>query len=639
MNFIVNLKKIFKKIMPSAITILVCVLAIVWGGAFFLRTYPVVDFSILGNYNQGLPSILLDDEGKEWARFQLDKRMPVSLFQMPDHLIKSFIAAEDRSFFKHSGLSWRGIIRSTLVNIARGKRAQGASTITQQLIKLLYFDGRKTFSRKLKEQFLSLLVEQQFTKEQILETYLNNIYFGSGIYGVEAAAQRFWGISIEQVSIAQAALLASIIPSPGNYSPLYDPELAVRRRNFVLGQLLKCSFITHDEYEKASVELLNLKVSTDNEIMAPYLYESIRQFLEEKFGKQMVYTGGLSIQTTLNKTIQRKAQKSFYEHYTHELTNKIGQDIQGALLTLEVKTGGVKALIGGVDFKKSPFNRALQGQRQQGSIFKPILYAAAIQHGMTFLDTAIDEPFILQSGNQIWEPHNYHLEHEGSMTLAYALSYSNNIVSAKTILAVGPKKVSELAKKFRIFNALPYPSLALGCVDSSVIQVAGMFNVFANGGVYVEPHFISWIKDRQGKKIYSSVIETERVVDLKVVSQVVRVLSLGMDRRRKLSSEWIDSDAFNKTGTTNDSRICWFGGSTPELTTVIYTGFDNNRPMGKNIFPVHTGYPIWLALHKTIPTTQKCFSVDPSLREVKVNLKTGVVSSCDDDSEVFPLLY
>lgn len=624
--------------MPTIIMGAIFTFIIAWGTSFFLATYPVVNFSVLGNNNQGSPTILLDDEGKEWARYQVDKRTPVLLSQMPDHLMKAFIAAEDRSFFKHSGLSWRGIIRSTLVNIARGKRAQGASTITQQLIKLLYFDGRKTFSRKIKEQFLALLVEQQFTKEQILETYLNNIYFGSGIYGVQAAAQRFWGISVEDISIGQAALLASIIPSPHNYSPLYDAELALKRRNFVLGQLLKCAFITHDNYEKALNERLDLVVE-HKETKALYLYESIRQFLEEKYGKQAVYTGGLVVQTTLNKKIQEQAEKSFNEHYKNDLYEKIGKDIEGALITLDVKTGDIKALIGGTDFKKSSFNRALQAVRQQGSVFKPILYAAALQHGMTFLDTALDEPFILQSGNQTWEPHNYHLEHEGIMTLAYALSYSNNIVSAKTILAVGPQKVADLAKKFRIYNAPAYPSLSLGCVDSTLIQVAGMFNVFANSGTYVEPHFINWIKDKQGKKILNFQAETEQVLDLRIVSQVVRVLSLGLERKKKTSSEWIDSDAFNKTGTTNDSRTCWFAGSTPELTTVIYTGFDDNRPMGKNIFPVHTGYPIWLSLHKTINTTYKNFPIDSSLREVSINIKTGNLSECKDDCQVFSLLY
>lgn len=632
------IKKIFLQLFFTITLAAFFLGAFIWGTLLFVTRYPVVDFSALEHYKDYSPSLLLDDEGKEWARFQIDRRLPVSLSVMPDCLIKAFVAAEDRSFFKHAGLSWRGIIRSMCVNIIRGKRAQGASTITQQLVKLLYFDGRKTFSRKIKEQFLALLVEQQFTKEQILETYLNNIYFGAGIYGVQAAAQRFWKKDIQDITIAQAALLASIIPLPSKYNPLIDPVLAQKRRNTVLLQMRICNFITQEDYDYALKELLSIQEGY-NEYKAPHLQESIRQFLEEKYGKKTVYTGGLVIKTTLNSTIQLHAQKAFSEHYKNDLCKKIGTDIEGALLTIDVKTGSIKAMIGGYDFKKSSFNRTLQAYRQQGSIFKPLLYAAALESKMTFLDTAIDEPFVLKSGNQLWEPRNYNREHEGLITLAYALSYSNNIVSVKTLLSVGAQKVADYAKKFRIVNAPPYPSLALGCVDSSVEQVAGMFNVFANDGVYVEPHCIEWIKDKHGKKIYTAHPQKERVIDLSIASQVVRVLSLGMERKRTLSSEWIDSEAFNKTGTTNDSRTCWFGGSTPELTTVIYTGFDDNRSLGEKVFPVHTGYPIWFNLHKNIPTHQKRFSIDPSLQERLVHIKTGKFSDNSKDPLVFPLLY
>lgn len=606
------------------------------GILLFLSTCPVVDFSVLERYDPGKPSILFDNEGKEWGRFQLDRRLPIKLRDMPPQVINAFIAAEDWNFFRHSGVSWKGMVRSALTNLYHGRIVQGASTITQQLIKLLFFDSKRTFKRKLKEQLLAFLVERQFTKEQILETYLNHVYFGSGIYGIEAAAQRFWGVSAKDVSVAQSAMLAAIMRSPGNYSPLYYPLSAEKRRSLVLSQMHKLRFIDRETFQQASSEPLGIKDFCRDDC-APHLKETIRQELEEKFGRHVLYCGGLSIQTTINQVIQKTAQEEFIKHFTTKIHKKISPEVEGALLTMDVQTGAIRALVGGIDFKTSQFNRALQGRRQQGSVFKPILYAAAIDAGISLIDTAIDEPLIVQSESSEWKPRNHHRRHDGPMTLARGLSYSNNIISVKTILAVGPKRVADLAKRFHLTNPLPYPALSLGCIDSTLDQVAGMFNVFAHDGVYVKPYYIKWVKDSLGKKIYRHMPFSERVLSSRTTGQVTKVLGLGMDRKRAMSQEWIDSSSINKTGTTNDSRTCWFAGSTPELTTVVYAGYDDNRAMGSNVYPVHTGFPIWLALHKTISTKKKEFYFDSSLKQVKVNIKTGKLASTSGP-DVFSLL-
>ena len=608
------------------------------GLLFFLFRHPCVDFSVLARYNQGRPSILYDDQGKEWERFQLDKRDPVSIKVMPNHLLQAFIAAEDWSFFSHNGLSWRGIVRSLLVNLAHGRIVQGASTITQQLVKMLFYDNRRTFKRKFKEQFLTLLVERQFTKEHILETYLNHVYFGCGMYGVSAAAQRFWGKSVCDLEPQESALLAAIVCSPGHYSPLLFPYSALQRRNGVLSKMEKLHFITHEDSVTLRATPLAI-VQASLRSFAPYVKEYIRTILEEKYGKEQLYYGGLTIRTTLNKEMQGAAEEVFKKRFVG-LRAKYGADLNGALMSIDRATGEIRAMVGGVSFTESQFNRALHARRQQGSVFKPLVYAVALEKGMSLLDRAVDEPFQWKQGSTVWEPRNHNRAHVGEMTLARALSFSNNVISAKVILTIGPEAVVEIAKKCHLTGAIPaYPSLALGCVDSPLSEVVGMFNIFANAGVYCEPHLIVSVKDAWGKTIYRAQPAKERVLSMRIASQIGQVLALGIERKRRAGISLIDSMAITKTGTTNDARVCWFAGSTPEITTVVYVGCDDNRPMGKNVYPVHTAYPIWLDVHARIPTTCKQFSFDPALQSVLVDWKSGaIVSHAYENKDVVSLL-
>src|SRR5579885_1277524 len=294
---------------------IVCVLiaSTILGGIWFITHNKCIDFSVLEYYQAGQPSIVLDDEGHEWTRFQLDRREPIPLEKMPKHLIQAFIAAEDWRFFEHAGISWKGIIRSALVNLYHGRKVQGASTITQQLVRLLYFDAKKTFSRKIKEQLVAIMVEAQFTKEQILETYLNHVCFGCGIYGVEAACQRFWGKKAADISLDEAAVLAAIMRSPSRYCPIINPLSAEKRRDVILHSMRKLNIITQEEYELA--KSLPVKVKDQDEPFAPHMKEMIRIFLEEQVGKTALYNGGLIIQTTLNRALQEKAQRAFARQF------------------------------------------------------------------------------------------------------------------------------------------------------------------------------------------------------------------------------------------------------------------------------------------------------------------------------------
>lgn len=593
------------------------------GALFFVMHNNCIDFTVLEQYASAQPSILLDDEGNEWARFQLDRRDPVKFESMPRHLINAFLAAEDRDFFSHCGISLRGIVRSILVNLYHGRKAQGASTITQQLVRFLFFSTQKTFSRKIKEQFFALLIEMQFTKEQIFEAYLNNIYFGCGIYGVQAACQRFWGIDVTTISLDQAATLAAIIRSPLHYSPLLSPLSSLKRRNSVLRSMHSLHLISDAELQEA-LGKERVLASAKYESFAVHLKESLRIFLEDIFGKEELYHAGLTIQTTLNKKMQLNAEKSFKKNMT-SLKKQLADDVDGALMSVDVKTGGIKAMVGGYDFTVSKFNRALQARRQIGSVFKPMVYAAGLMVGRHFYDTEIDEPFVLEQGSVTWTPNNYDMQFHGKMTLARALSQSNNIVTIKMLQAAGIDTVIGLAKKAGIQGPLhPYLSLALGCVDVTVKEAAGFFNVFANNGVYSEPHSIQWVKDRWGKKVWKVNPVTRVVLSNYISGAVAKVLNIGLDRiKRRMPKGWPDVDAISKTGTTNDWRTCWFAGATPTTTTVIYVGRDNNLPIGQDAYPLQTAFPIWLDMHKGLSFPVKHFTFDPSLKEVMINGITG----------------
>lgn len=610
--------------------------AFIGGSLVFLISSRAIDFSVLENYNPGQPSILLDDQGREWGRFQLDRRKFVALEEMPESLLHAFLATEDHKFYEHRGLSIRGIIRSVAVNIYHRKKVQGASTITQQLVRLLFFDAKKTFIRKVKEQIFSLLVEFQFTKEQILEMYLNHVYFGHGIYGVQAAAQRFWNKSVSDLDLDEAAVLAGMVRSPTYYSPISFPVACQKRRNTVLSLMKRRGFIDPEICEQAQLIPLQIQ-QPEIDLIAPHLKETIRIVLEEQLGKQQLYSGGLTIQTTINYDTQKIAQKSFYDHLT-QLRSTLSKDVDGGLLSIARATGEIKALVGGYDFTVSKWNRAMQAKRQMGSIFKPFVYVAALEHGASFLDVEIDEPFEMKLGNQVWVPQNNTNKFIGQSTLARALSYSNNIIAIKTLLKVGVQAVIEMARRIHVATDLqPYPSLALGCVDTTLEQAVGAFNIFANNGIYVEPHYIRWVKNKFGVKIYKVDPVKEHVIDSKISGQVLKVLGLGMTRLKR-TDQWFGGDAIGKTGTTNDSKTCWFCGSTPELTTGIYVGNDNNRSLGRKVYGSKVAFPVWFNFSKQVTKDIQHFYYDPTLQEVTVDGRTGLFSHDKRNPELISLL-
>ncbi|MFH1643624.1 MAG: PBP1A family penicillin-binding protein [bacterium] len=597
-------------------------------GAFlYLYENQTTDFSSLQNYDPGKPSIVLDDEGKELFRFDLDKRAPVTFDKLPPVLVKAFVATEDHNFFNHCGISFKGILRSILVNLYKRQKVQGASTITQQLARMMFLYYDKTFLRKFQEMFLALQIEKQFSKEKILELYVNNVFFGQGIYGVQAACKRFWNKSVTEIDLEQAAVLASVTRSAKIYSPLNSTFMSQKRRDLVLHSMLKLNFITHEEYQQAIKKELSINDFLSGNPIRLYLKEWIRNWAENNWGKDILYKKGLKIKTTINSKMQEVAENVMSQSIK-KLRENLEPELNGGLISIESNTGKIKASIGGLDFKESQFNRSFQAVRQIGSAFKPIIYTTALQNGMKMNDIEIDEPFELPIDQEnVWRPKNWTNRFEGPMTLLKALSFSNNIITIKVFLKTGAKKIIELAKKFGIKRGLqPYPSLALGVAESTVEECAAAFNVFANSGEYVKPYLFEWVKNQWDKKIWQNEEARHNILDLKTNSKMINALSYRMKRARNYfgAQNWINCESIGKSGSTNGASSVWFVGSTPQFTTAVYLGRDDNKPMGKSVFASSTSLPVWYSFNKQIDTTKKHFYIDPNLKEIIVDWNTGL---------------
>ena len=623
------------RILSFFICILLFCLCCATGILFFLAHYPSIDLEQQNLLLQAQPTIVIDDKGIEWARFQLDRCDPAPLNHMPDHLIHAFLAAEDRDFFHHYGISWRSIARALWTNVRHGKFVQGASTITHQLVKLIFLSQEKTITRKIKEQITALIIEYQCTKEQILEAYLNIIYCGNGIYGVQTAAQRFWGTKdIGKLSLAQCALLAGLVKSPATYCPLYEKNhtACLARRNLILKLMQQQGYCSQEEYELALKEPLILHKEKVESCAAQYARELIRQTAESLVGREQLYSGGLTIKTTFNMHLQKEAEIIFQKHLASFSKKKPTIPLDGALVTLDPTTFGIKTLIGGRDFTSSQFSRVKQAKLQIGSLIKPLLYGAALAQGYALWDVVIDEPL---TDIPNWNPQNFHHRFEGPMTRARALAVSNNIIAIKTFLQVGADNVINFAKKCHLPGPfVPYPSLALGCTECSLLDITAAYTIFVAHGTYQEPYCIEWIKDRWGKKIYKHRAQIEQALPSKLCGQLVQALKLVPEYiKTRLKIDWLSpekAESIGKTGTTNDARSCWFIGATPSYVTGIYLGCDDNRSLLGSASATQTAAPLWLDFNKSIEHPHTTFYLDPALRPLVINARTGEITTADD---------
>lgn len=620
------------RFVPFFMTCLVLVGATAIGVFIALVNYPWTTDALRTTIRATQPSIVLDAHGRELMRFQRTKRNPVPLQRIPVHLVTAFLATEDRAFYEHPGISWMGIIRSLFYNMYHRRFAQGGSTITQQLVRLLYFDTKKTIARKIKEQFITLVIEQQLSKDQILEAYLNHIYLGCGIYGVAAAAHTFWGKSIEELTVGEAALIAGIVQSPRRYCPLLNPDQALKRRNVVLHCMATAGYITLDDAQRISKEPLSLHIAQEHSANASHIRDMIRAQLEELIGRHDLYNGGLTIKTTIDQQMQIAAETCFSEHITKLRASGLAT-IDGAIISIRTHDGGIEALVGGYSYQQSQFNRALHASRQIGSALKPFVYSVALEQGLSLADVEVDAPMAVEDHGRLWQPVNVTHRFDGPMTRARALIVSNNIITLKTILEIGPDAVAERGRQI-IPTAQwnPYPSLALGCVDMTPLQAVSMFNIFANRGNYCEPYLIEWINDGTGKRLWTHAPRTRSDLSWRIASQIGIILEQACNRWNSLSrTQPLPVASMGKTGTTNDARSCWFLGSTPSHTTAVYLGSDDYRAMPK-LYAVSSALPLWHACNLRYPHSARTFQHDPTLTPTRYNSWTGEKIVDDDNS-------
>jgi penicillin-binding protein 1A len=571
------------------------------------------------------------------AEFFLEKRDPVPIEMIPDNLKKALIVTEDRSFYQHSGIDLKGILRAILRDIKAGKFVEGASTITQQLSKTLFLKPRKTLLRKAKEAFLSFQIERRYTKDEILELYLNQVYFGSGAYGVESAARIYFGKPVRDLDLAECALLAGLPKSPSRYSPLIDKDLALKRRNIVLKQMKDTKGITQAVFNRAKEAPLNLAKQDKSRVKAPYFIDYIKFFLENTIGSSRLYKGGLTVVTTLDFKLQLAAEFAVEKGLSaleHRMKKQfiINPDPQCALVSLDVLSGGILSMVGGRDYLKTPFNRATIAKRQPGSAFKPIVYAYAIEQGFSQNKIVLDAPVAFKTGNRRkeWQPNNFSEDYKGEMTLRKALALSKNIPAVRLIEMLGPSSVVGFAHTLGIESALyPNLSLVLGTSGVKLINLTAAYSVFPNKGERIEPYGVMEVVDGNGRPVWRVKPNKKAVISREsaaVITDMLRsVIQDGTGKKAKI----IQRPIAGKTGTTNDYKDALFIGFSPSITTGVWVGQDTFTTIGKGETGARAALPIWIEFMKRALHNRpiQYFDIPDDVVKISIDPTTGLLAA------------
>jgi penicillin-binding protein 1A len=687
----------------------------------------------LADYQPAIITRIFDRNGVPFAEYSIQKRIIVPKKEMSPFLVNAIIATEDDQFYKHGGIDPKAILRAALKDIIAGKKVQGASTITQQLAKMIFLTPEKHWRRKINEAFLSVQIEKDFTKDQIFELYANQVYLGHGAYGVEQASRLYFGKHARELTLTEGAVIAGMIQRPGSYSPFLNPEACKRRRNIVLRRMLDEGYIARDQYQQAiNAPIVLGTYKEEVPKIGAYFAEEIRQYIEknEKFGVENLYQKGLKVFTTLDLKIQQIAETSLqrglraFDHrrgfrkparnvvaegldpetyrdpawgnevyMTDKLypavvmsvdddvvTVRIHRDrielppaaytwtrrktmegmlrrgdityvrlhedaktkqrswrldqlpqVQGAVVILDVKTGEIRGIVGGYDFQISKFNRAVQSRRQTGSSFKPLVYAAAFEKGLTAADTLFDAPIEIEVGpGNIYAPKNYYGKYAGIVTIQRALELSINIPAVKTLMMVGSDQVIDLARRSGITADLtPYPSLALGAAGVSPLEMTAAYNVFVNQGVYARPSRIKRITDQTDRLLEQPPVELSEAMPPQVAYEVAYMMKGVIDRGTAYAAHTLADPLAGKTGTTNGYTDAWFIGFSPEYTVGVWVGYDDpSRSLGSGATGADIALPIWIDVFKQfeqqkLRVAQKDFDMPPGVVLVPMDLRTG----------------
>ena len=568
-------------------------------------------------------SRVLDRNGLLITEFFRERRTPISLSELPEHVPQAFVAVEDKRFYRHHGLDYRRLISANVRNVLSLEITGGGSTITQQLARWMFPDeiGFEQFvTRKLKEAHVARQLEEVYSKEQILEAYVNQVNYGHGKYGIETAARYYFGKTAPELNPAEAALLAAVINAPSTYSPFRHPDRAKRRRDTVLGLMGREDYLSQAEVERWREWPLPEGPQGDGEgDQAPYFVEWVRDNLDDRYGEAL-YSGGLRIHTTLDLLVQRRAaaamdsgwariesapgyRRPMYDSIKAEVGSvQMAQTpyLQGLLLAMDPDSGDVLALIGGRDFSHSRFNRVTQALRQPGSLFKPFVYATAIKQGIPASHIMYDAPIMIDlPEGGTYSPRNYDPDFRGPLTLRDALKHSVNTIAVQLGQEVGMENVSRLARQMGLTTEVPpYPSTAIGAADVVPIQLASAYTAFANGGVAAKPRAVLRVEDAEGRVLWQTRPEREVVVDSLTAAIVRTMLQTVVDNgtgynARSIGGLGMDVPAAGKTGTTNDYTDVWFMGFTPDVLATVWFGFDQPRRILGSASGGRFAAPVW----------------------------------------------
>jgi len=589
-----------------------------------------------------------------------EERDLIRLEEAPAQLIEAILSVEDTRFYQHKGIDPRSIARALWVDLKEGAIVQGGSTLTQQLVKNFFLTQERTLTRKVNEILMALLLEMRYSKKEILEAYLNEIYLGQsgtmGIYGVGKASRFYFGKAPEAMTLGEAALLAGMIKSPNTLSPYRDPERARARKQVVLERMLTLEKISLSQYRQALKEELPKRLPLERGPAAPYFVEFVRQQLSEHYSPQVLTSEGLRIFTTLDMQQQRIAEEVLVKGleglertYPHLRREDPRQKLQGSLIVLQPQTGHMRAMVGGRDFQMSQFNRATQARRQPGSLFKPFVYAAALNQSLTseglpYTATTLieDSPFTLMSETGIWNPQNYDKIYHGPVTLRTALEHSLNVATARMAQQIGIDRVINTARAMGIQSPLKrVPSLALGTSEVIPLEIAAAYAVIANGGIKVEPLAIKEMVDSSGLVLERRALEMTTVLTPQEAYLLTYLLQGVVDRgtARGVRTLSFDRPVAGKTGTTSDYKDAWFLGFTPDLLAVVWVGFDQapsemegGQGTGElRLTGAQAALPVWTEFMKrsTIGQPVSDFVVPPRIIYKRIDPKTGLLSTQD----------
>ena len=570
--------------------------------------------SMVEDYKPQMATTIYDKNNNVVDVLEAESRDAVKLEDVSPYVKEAFLAIEDKKFYSHHGLHFKGIIRAVLTNFLKGKATQGGSSITQQLAKNAFLTPERTFARKVKEAILTYQIERTYTKDEILERYLNEIYFGSGSYGIKNAADQYFRKDPKDLNIAEAALLAGIPNRPTKYDPNRSLENALHRQQIILKEMFEDGRITKEEYEEALAYKFELEneenvknVPKNTSIIYnrrpkkaynnPELTTIVENYLAEIYDDEQIYSSGLKIYTTIDLDYQKVARDTFnaYPYFKNK-------EINGAMVTLDPFTGGIVSIVGGKNFKAGNFDRATMARRQLGSSFKPFVYLKALEEGYEPYSVVVND-FVAYGK---WAPKNFDGRYTFNSTLVNSLNLSLNIPAVKLMDAVTVDAFKEeMTDKIKLTSEIQNLTTALGSVDSTPVNTAANFSIFVNGGYIVKPNIIREIRDNQDILIYVADIEKVKAFDSVDVSVITAMLKSVVSNGTATKARVVDKSGRpiqqgGKTGTTSEHRTAWFVGITPEYVTVCYIGRDDNKPMYGKMTGGSAVAPMWARYYQTL---------------------------------------